>query len=119
MKVAEKNHRFVGQHKSKPSEPMTEETNTRVQASLASGRPMTAEASSPVVVSLKGPARVRLSEVAISSIDTADVAINNQTPVPTLAGPSVEDLQPLVVEAALPTMEVPSAEVPSAEVPSA
>ncbi|MFM7975079.1 MAG: thioredoxin family protein, partial [Pirellula sp.] len=119
MKVAEKNHRFVGQHKSKPSEPMTEETNTQVRASLASGRPMTAEASSPVVVSLKGPARVRLSEVAISSIDTADVAINNQTPVPTLAGPSVEDLQPLVVEAALPTMEVPSAEVPSAEVPSA
>jgi thiol-disulfide isomerase/thioredoxin/YHS domain-containing protein len=119
IKVAEKNQRFVGQHKSKTSEPMTEETNTRVRASLASGRPMTAEASSPVVVSLQGPARVRLSEVAINSIDTADVAISNQTPLPTLAGPSVQDLQPLVVEAALPTMEVPSAEVPSAEVPSA
>ena len=113
LKVAEKNQRFVGQHKSKPSKPTSEETNTKVRASFASGRPMTAEASSPVAASLQGPARVRLSEVAVTSVDTADVAINNQTPVPTLAGPSVQDMQPLVVEAPLPTMEVASDAVAS------
>ncbi|MFN6138924.1 MAG: thioredoxin family protein [Planctomycetota bacterium] len=113
LKVAEKNQRFVGQHKSKPSKPLSEETNTKVRASFASGRPMTAEASSPVAASLQGPARVRLSEVAIASVDTADVAINNQTPLPTLAGPSVQDMQPLVVEAPLPTMEVASDAVAS------
>ena len=113
LKVAEKNQRFVGQHKSKPSKPLSEETNTKVRASFASGRPMTAEASSPVVASLQGPARVRLSEVAINSVDTAEVAINNQTPLPTLAGPSVQDMQPLVVEAPLPTMEVASDAVAS------
>jgi len=99
LKVAEKNQRFVGQHKSKPSKPLSEETNTKVRASFASGRPMTAEASSPVAASLQGPARVRLSEVAVTSVDTADVAINNQTPLPTLAGPSVQDMQPLVGDA--------------------
>jgi thiol-disulfide isomerase/thioredoxin/YHS domain-containing protein len=113
LKVAEKNQRFVGQHKSKPSKPLSEETNTKVRASFASGRPMTAEASSPVAASLQGPARVRLSEVAVTSVDTADVAINNQTPLPTLAGPSVQDMQPLVVEAPLPTMEVASDAVAS------
>jgi len=113
LKVAEKNQRFVGQHKSKPSKPTSEETNTKVRASFASGRPMTAEASSPVAASLQGPARVRLSEVAVTSVDTADVAINNQTPLPTLAGPSVQDMQPLVVEAPLPTMEVASDAVAS------
>ncbi|MFN6304206.1 MAG: thioredoxin family protein [Planctomycetota bacterium] len=118
LKVAEKNQRFVGQHKSKPSKPLSEETNTKVRASFASGRPMTAEASSPVAASLQGPARVRLSEVAIASVDTADVAINNQTPLPTLAGPSVQDMQPLVVEAPLPTMEVASDAVASDAVAS-
>jgi len=118
LKVAEKNQRFVGQHKSKPSKPLSEETNTKVRASFASGRPMTAEASSPVAASLQGPARVRLSEVAVTSVDTADVAINNQTPLPTLAGPSVQDMQPLVVEAPLPTMEVASDAVASDAVAS-
>ncbi len=118
LKVAEKNQRFVGQHKSKPSKPTSEETNTKVRASFASGQPMTAEASSPVAASLQGPARVRLSEVAVTSVDTADVAINNQTPLPTLAGPSVQDMQPLVVEAPLPTMEVASDAVASDAVAS-
>jgi YHS domain-containing protein len=114
LKVAEKNQRFVGQQNRNP----TEATNTGVRASFASGRSMTSDANSPVVVSLKGPARVRLSEVAIRSVDTADVAINNQSPLPILPGASAQDLQPSVVEASLPKMAVASESVASESVAS-
>ncbi|MFN5185507.1 MAG: hypothetical protein ACK5GD_06940, partial [Planctomycetota bacterium] len=83
-----------------------------------SSQSTTAPASSPVVASLKGPARVRLSEAAISSVDTADVAINNQSPLPTPPTTSVQDQQPLVVEVPVPSVEAPSVEVPSVEAPS-
>ncbi|MCE2798479.1 MAG: thioredoxin family protein [Planctomycetaceae bacterium] len=135
MKVAEKNQRLIGQLKSKPFEPTRSdlmaaelkaaepaneamESNKGVRVSLASSQSTTAPASSPVVASLKGPARVRLSEAAISSVDTADVAINNQSPLPTPPTTSLQDQQPLVVEAPVPSVEVPSVEVPSVEVPS-
>ena len=135
MKVAEKNQRLIGQLKTKPFEPTRSdlmaaelkaaepaneamESNKGVRVSLASSQSTTAPASSPVVASLKGPARVRLSEAAISSVDTADVAINNQSPLPTPPTTSLQDQQPLVVEAPVPSVEVPSVEVPSVEVPS-
>jgi thiol-disulfide isomerase/thioredoxin/YHS domain-containing protein len=135
MKVAEKNQRLIGQLKTKPFEPTRSDlmaaelkaaepaneamgSNKGVRVSLASSQSTTAPASSPVVASLKGPARVRLSEAAISSVDTADVAINNQSPLPTPPTTSLQDQQPLVVEAPVPSVEVPSVEVPSVEVPS-
>jgi len=140
MKVAEKNQRLIGQLKTKPFEPTRSdlmaaelkaaelkaavpaneamESNKDVRVSLASSQSTMAPASSPVVASLKGPARVRLSEAAISSVDTADVAINNQSPLPTPPSVSLQDQQPLVVEAPVPSVEVPSVEVPSVEVPS-
>ncbi|MEK0426088.1 MAG: hypothetical protein RJB11_2179, partial [Planctomycetota bacterium] len=100
MKVAEKNQRLIGQLKTKPFEPTRSdlmaaelkaaetaneamESNKGVRVSLASSQSTAAPANSPVVASLKGPARVRLSEAAISSVDTADVTINNQSPLPT------------------------------------
>jgi len=135
MKVAEKNQRLIGQLKTKPFEPTRSDlmaaelkaaepaneamgSNKGVRVSLASSQSTTAPASSPVVASLKGPARVRLSEAAISSVDTADVAINNQSPLPTPPTTSLQDQQPLVVEAPVPSVEAPSVEVPSVEVPS-
>jgi thiol-disulfide isomerase/thioredoxin len=140
MKVAEKNQRLIGQLKSKPFEPTRSdlmaaelkaaelkaaetaneamESNKGVRVSLASSQSTTAPASSPVVASLKGPARVRLSEAAISSVDTADVAINYQRPLPSPPSVSLQDQQSLVVEAPVPSVEVPSVEVPSVEVPS-
>ncbi|MFN5274438.1 MAG: thioredoxin family protein [Planctomycetota bacterium] len=135
MKVAEKNQRLIGQLKTKPFEPTRSDlmaaelkaaepaneamgSNKGVRVSLASSQSTTAPASSPVVASLKGPARVRLSEAAISSVDTADVAINNQSPLPTPPTTSLQDQQPLVVEAPVPSVEVPSVEVPSVEAPS-
>ena len=134
MKVAEKNQRLIGQLKTKPFEPTRSdlmaaelkaaepaneamESNKGVRVSLASSQSTTAPASSPVVASLKGPARVRLSEAAISSVDTADVAINNQSPLPTPPSVSLQDQQPLVVEAPVPSVEAPSVEAPSVEVP--
>ncbi|MFY7891741.1 MAG: hypothetical protein ACOVOJ_03585, partial [Pirellula sp.] len=60
----------------------------------------------------------RLSEAAISSVDTADVAINYQRPLPSPPSVSLQDQQSLVVEAPVPSVEVPSVEVPSVEVPS-
>jgi YHS domain-containing protein len=93
------------------------ESNKDVRVSLASSQSTMAPASSPVVASLKGPARVRLSEAAISSVDTADVAINNQSPLPTPPSVSLQDQQPLVVEAPVPSVEAPSVEAPSVEVP--
>ena len=139
MKVAEKNQRLIGQLKSKPFEPTRSdlmaaelkaaelkaaetaneamESNKGVRVSLASSQSTTAPASSPVVASLKGPARVRLSEAAISSVDTADVAINYQRPLPSPPSVSLQDQQSLVVEAPVPSVEVPSVEVPSVEVP--
>ena len=140
MKVAEKNQRLIGQLKSKPFEPTRSdlmaaelkaaelkaavpaneamESNKDVRVSLASSQSTMAPASSPVVASLKGPARVRLSEAAISSVDTADVAINYQRPLPSPPSVSLQDQQSLVVEAPVPSVEVPSVEVPSVEVPS-
>ncbi|MFM2011955.1 MAG: hypothetical protein RLZZ396_739 [Planctomycetota bacterium] len=140
MKVAEKNQRLIGQLKSKPFEPTRSdlmaaelkaaelkaaetaneamESNKDVRVSLASSQSTMAPANSPVVASLKGPARVRLSEAAISSVDTADVAINNQSPLPSPPSVSLQDQQPLVVEAPVPSVEAPSVEVPSVEVPS-
>ena len=139
MKVAEKNQRLIGQLKTKPFEPTRSdlmaaelkaaelkaavpaneamESNKDVRVSLASSQSTMAPASSPVVASLKGPARVRLSEAAISSVDTADVAINNQSPLPTPPTTSLQDQQPLVVEAPVPSVEAPSVEAPSVEVP--
>ena len=134
MKVAEKNQRLIGQLKTKPFEPTRSDlmaaelkaaepaneamgSNKGVRVSLASSQSTTAPASSPVVASLKGPARVRLSEAAISSVDTADVAINNQSPLPTPPSVSLQDQQPLVVEAPVPSVEAPSVEAPSVEVP--
>jgi thiol-disulfide isomerase/thioredoxin/YHS domain-containing protein len=140
MKVAEKNQRLIGQLKTKPFEPTRSdlmaaelkaaelkaavpaneamESNKDVRVSLASSQSTMAPASSPVVASLKGPARVRLSEAAISSVDTADVAINYQRPLPSPPSVSLQDQQSLVVEAPVPSVEVPSVEVPSVEVPS-
>jgi thiol-disulfide isomerase/thioredoxin/YHS domain-containing protein len=135
MKVAEKNQRLIGQLKTKPFEPTRSdlmaaelkaaetaneamESNKGVRVSLASSQSTTAPASSPVVASLKGPARVRLSEAAISSVDTADVTINNQSPLPTPPSVSLQDQQPLVVEAPAPSVEAPSVEAPSVEAPS-
>ena len=144
MKVAEKNQRLIGQLKTKPFEPTRSdlmaaelkaaelkaaelkaavpaneamESNKDVRVSLASSQSTMAPASSPVVASLKGPARVRLSEAAISSVDTADVAINYQRPLPSPPSVSLQDQQSLVVEAPVPSVEVPSVEVPSVEVP--
>ncbi|MFN5393103.1 MAG: hypothetical protein ACK5EO_04305, partial [Planctomycetota bacterium] len=54
----------------------------------------------------------------ISSVDTADVAINYQRPLPSPPSVSLQDQQSLVVEAPVPSVEVPSVEVPSVEVPS-
>ncbi|MFO0410529.1 MAG: thioredoxin family protein [Planctomycetota bacterium] len=135
MKVAEKNQRLIGQLKTKPFEPTRSDlmaaelkaaepaneamgSNKGVRVSLASSQSTTAPASSPVVASLKGPARVRLSEAAISSVDTADVAINNQSPLPTPPSVSLQDQQPLVVEAPVPSVEAPSVEVPLPTAPS-
>ena len=140
MKVAEKNQRLIGQLKSKPFEPTRSdlmaaelkaaelkaavpaneamESNKDVRVSLASSQSTTAPASSPVVASLKGPARVRLSEAAISSVDTADVAINYQRPLPSPPSVSLQDQQSLVVEAPVPSVEVPSVEVPLPAAPS-
>jgi hypothetical protein len=140
MKVAEKNQRLIGQLKSKPFEPTRSdlmaaelkaaelkaaetaneamESNKGVRVSLASSQSTTAPASSPVVASLKGPARVRLSEAAISSVDTADVAINYQRPLPSPPSVSLQDQQSLVVEAPVPSVEVPSVEVPLPAAPS-
>ena len=139
MKVAEKNQRLIGQLKTKPFEPTRSdlmaaelkaaelkaavpaneamESNKDVRVSLASSQSTMAPASSPVVASLKGPARVRLSEAAISSVDTADVAINYQRPLPSPPSVSLQDQQPLVVEAPVPSVEAPSVEAPSVEVP--
>jgi thiol-disulfide isomerase/thioredoxin/YHS domain-containing protein len=144
MKVAEKNQRLIGQLKTKPFEPTRSdlmaaelkaaelkaaelkaavpaneamESNKDVRVSLASSQSTMAPASSPVVASLKGPARVRLSEIAVTSVDTADVAINNQSPLPTPPSVSLQDQQPLVVEAPVPSVEAPSVEAPSVEVP--
>jgi thiol-disulfide isomerase/thioredoxin/YHS domain-containing protein len=139
MKVAEKNQRLIGQLKTKPFEPTRSdlmaaelkaaelkaavpaneamESDKDVRVSLASSQSTTAPASSPVVASLKGPARVRLSEIAVTSVDTADVAINNQSPLPTPPSVSLQDQQPLVVEAPVPSVEAPSVEAPSVEVP--
>ena len=140
MKVAEKNQRLIGQLKTKPFEPTRSdlmaaelkaaelkaaetaneamESNKGVRVSLASSQSTTAPASSPVVASLKGPARVRLSEAAISSVDTADVAINYQRPLPSPPSVSLQDQQSLVVEAPVPSVEVPSVEVPLPAAPS-
>jgi thiol-disulfide isomerase/thioredoxin len=139
MKVAEKNQRLIGQLKTKPFEPTRSdlmaaelkaaelkaavpaneamESDKDVRVSLASSQSTMAPASSPVVASLKGPARVRLSEIAVTSVDTADVAINNQSPLPTPPSVSLQDQQPLVVEAPVPSVEAPSVEAPSVEVP--
>ena len=140
MKVAEKNQRLIGQLKTKPFEPTRSdlmaaelkaaelkaaetaneamESNKDVRVSLASSQSTMAPASSPVVASLKGPARVRLSEAAISSVDTADVAINYQRPLPSPPSVSLQDQQSLVVEAPVPSVEVPSVEVPLPAAPS-
>ena len=135
MKVAEKNQRLIGQLKTKLFEPTRSdlmaaelkaaetaneamESNKGVRVSLASSQSTTAPASSPVVASLKGPARVRLSEAAISSVDTADVTINNQSPLPTPPSVSLQDQQPLVVEAPAPSVEAPSVEAPLPAAPS-
>jgi thiol-disulfide isomerase/thioredoxin len=140
MKVAEKNQRLIGQLKTKPFEPTRSdlmaaelkaaelkaavpaneamESNKDVRVSLASSQSTMAPASSPVVASLKGPARVRLSEAAISSVDTADVAINYQRPLPSPPSVSLQDQQSLVVEAPVPSVEAPSVEAPSVEAPS-
>ncbi|MFN9510978.1 MAG: thioredoxin family protein [Planctomycetota bacterium] len=140
MKVAEKNQRLIGQLKTKPFEPTRSdlmaaelkaaelkaaetaneamESNKGVRVSLASSQSTMAPASSPVVASLKGPARVRLSEAAISSVDTADVAINYQRPLPSPPSVSLQDQQSLVVEAPVPSVEVPSVEVPLPAAPS-
>lgn len=63
----------------------------------------------PIVVSLSGAARVRLSESTVESVDTADVAIENKTPIglpsyPSLSNPS--DVPPMVVEVPEPTLQI-------------
>jgi len=63
--------------------------------------------SGPVVVSLSGSARVRLTEATVNSVDTADVAITNQAPIPASELAPILDSQALVVEAAPPSIETP------------
>ena len=114
-------------------QPKTESASTTTPVHLASGAPMTkrepappvlpdvpdltvpdptvpdptSKSSGPVVVSLSGSARVRLTEATVNSVDTADVAITNQSPIPASELAPTPDSQPLVVEAAMPSIETP------------
>jgi protein disulfide-isomerase len=137
LKVAEKNHRMVGQQKTKRTDlsrkelmamqPKSESAST-TPVHLASGAPMTkreptppvlpevpdptvpdptSKSTAPVVVSLSGSARVRLTEATVNSVDTADVAITNQSPIPANELGPMLDSQALVVEAAPPSIETP------------
>ncbi len=72
----------------------------------------TSKSSGPVVVSFGGSARVRLTEATVNSVDTADVAITNQSPIPASELAPTPDSQPLVVEAAPPSIETPVAQTP-------
>jgi protein disulfide-isomerase len=143
LKVAEKNHRMVGQQKTKRTDlsrkelmamqPKSESAST-TPVHLASGAPMTkrepappvlpdlpdptvpdptSKSSGPVVVSLGGSARVRLTEATVNSVDTADVAITNQAPIPASELAPMLDSQALVVEATLPSIETPVDETSS------
>jgi protein disulfide-isomerase len=123
-------------------QPKTESASTTTPVHLASGAPMTkrepaqpvlpdipdltvpdptvpdpsSKSSGPVVVSLSGSARVRLTEATVNSVDTADVAITNQSPIPASELAPTPDSQPLVVEVAQPSIEIPVDE-PSASSP--
>ena len=114
-------------------QPKTESASTTTPVHLASGAPMTkrepappvlpdvpdltvpdptvpdptSKSSGPVVVSLSGSARVRLTEATVNSVDTADVAITNQSPIPASELAPTPDSQPLVVEVAQPSIETP------------
>lgn len=114
-------------------QPKTESAPTTTPVHLASGAPMTkrepappvipdvpdptvpdptSKSSGPVVVSFGGSARVRLTEATVNSVDTADVAITNQSPIPASELAPIPDSQPLVVEAAPPSIATPVDETP-------
>jgi thiol-disulfide isomerase/thioredoxin/YHS domain-containing protein len=116
LKVAEKNQRMIGQLSSKRPDPtraqllamqsdsMQSEPAKKTAVPLREASSQVPSPSQPVVVSLAGPARVRLSEVSITSVDTADVAMS--TPPSVLAtDPSLTlDQPPRVIEVPEPSV---------------